>query len=126
MENRNKKLVEKLIRIARCNESDFGLIHIIVNNDNLYINVEAVNDAKFNNEEISLLQNITKIVDIKVNQMTTGAYFRKIKFMKISSSNYEKDDKELQDRIETWDGDEGFVQYEISETRFPCSVLNYI
>jgi len=124
MENRNKELVEKLIRIARCNESDCNWVHIIVNNDYLYIHVEAVNDTEFNNEEISILHDITRIVNIRVNQHPAGPMFRTIKFMKISPLNYDKDDEELKKRIENWD--DGFVQYEIKETKFPCNVLCYM
>lgn len=129
MENRNKELelVNKLIKYARFDEDDKQTASLIVKDNYLYIKVKIVENVNLNEDEITILQNITEIVEMKIREwiMPSEDYIAK-KFMKISSIYYDTNNKDLQERLEIGNNEDYYVDYIINETKFPCTILNYM
>lgn len=127
MENKNKELVNKLIAYARVNEKEEQTPFLIVSNHNLYIHISAVENENFSEEEIAILKDVTKIVSVQIREwiIPSEDYIAR-KFMKISSINFDIDNKELQDRLEVSDNEDHHIDYIVEQTKFPCTVLNYI
>jgi len=129
MEKRNKELalVKKLIKFARCYEDDKQISSLIISDNDMYIKVKIIENQDWSEEEISILKNVTEIVEIKTRAwiIPSTDYISK-KFMKISSINYDTDNKELQERLEISDNEDHHIDYIVEQTRFPCSILNYI
>ncbi len=124
MKNQNQRLVNKLITCGRYHEDDNLISSVLMKDNNLYIDVAIVGNVSFSDEEITNLKNVTKIVTIKIREIPLRDYTNR-KFMKISSNNYDAGNAELQDRHELAD-ENLHIDYMIKETKFPCTVLNYM
>jgi hypothetical protein len=129
MENKNKELelVNKVIKYARVLEKEEQTPFLIISNHNLYIHISAIENENFSEEEIEILQNVTNIVSVQIREWIIPAedYIAR-KFMKISSINYDTSNKELQDRLEISDDENHHIDYIVEQTKFPCTILNYL
>ncbi|BFU79015.1 hypothetical protein ALC152_22300 [Arcobacter sp. 15-2] len=129
MENKNKELetVNKLIKYARSFEKEKQTPFLIISNHNLYIHIRAVENENWSEEEIEILQNVIKIVSVQIREwiIPSEDYIAR-KFMKIDECNYDSNYSELLDRLEISHNEDHHIDYIVEQTKFPCSVLNYL
>ena len=124
---KNIELVNKLIKYARVHEIEEQTPALIISNINLYIDIRAVENENFSEEEIEILQDVTEIVSVQIREwIIPSEDYLAQKFMKISSINFDIDNKELQDRLEVPDNEDHHIDYITEKTKFPCTVLNYL
>jgi len=124
---KNIELVNKLIKYARVHEKEEQTSALIISNSNLYIDIKVLENENFSEEEIEILENVTEIVSVEIREWVIPSedYLAR-KFMKIAQCNYDINNSELIDRLEISDDENHHIDYIVEQTKFPCSVLNYL